>query len=646
MAGMRAYLDGMGIVNTPGVEVDFLDALDLSYDGERRVLSGFTVDSVGVQREDRSNTTELLITSTVSHLPGDDPGSRTPVQLTERVAYVIEPGNWQGLNFAMLANNVNCIMCHAEIGSSDRFYNQDPALYGTFQRVKVGTLENLLLRDKAASSIMGSLYVRGLATDKSGMPISDWAIQTLDSHLFDAKGDILQDDWGQTSQVDLVAAGASPGPMENLYLDYPSDPADMVDGYLPTSFPPPIPDDGGIDPATGLPDPAAVGNRQVDLSEFLVAAADAQGKITGGTIYVVPSGSVIDTAGKLFDAQTLGNQATLAAVTTGNVFLTGTASEPILIDDDLAINGDLVIKGYVKGEGSLTVSGNVYIPTDLVYLDGTDEFGRTFGVASDGTQNALAIASGGSIVVGDLYYQKKGEVVTGDETGSFNFVLSEIALFNRSEWAKTQAVLPGVGENLNDPATWTVVNSAYDPDYLPRYYSFVEKGTIPIYNKGAYYDKKIGGWVGKEHPGKWDLGVLTYANPKNPGDPLLYAPDGSRRAAVQSLTAANGWLTDGILAQMMVDAVADRPAGTPLGIDSLMYSNNSIFGIVAKSGSMQGQMIVNGAIVAADIGLLVPGNGGVGLQLNFDIRTSSLLNLQSGDGISFRRLASVNSGTP
>ncbi len=41
--------------------------------------------------------------------------------------------------------------------------------------------------------------------------------------------------------------------------------------------------------------------------------------------------------------------------------------------------------------------------------------------------------------------------------------------------------------------------------------------------------------------------------------------------------------------------------------------------------------------MAADIGLLVPGNGGVGLQLNFDVRAKSMLKLKSGDNIALRR---------
>ena len=46
------------------------------------------------------------------------------------------------------------------------------------------------------------------------------------------------------------------------------------------------------------------------------------------------------------------------------------------------------------------------------------------------------------------------------------------------------------------------------------------------------------------------------------------------------------------------------------------------------SSSGGGKMIVNGAILAADVGILVPGGGGsAGLQLNYDVRTSKLLSV-------------------
>ena len=35
-------------------------------------------------------------------------------------------------------------------------------------------------------------------------------------------------------------------------------------------------------------------------------------------------------------------------------------------------NGDVVINGYIQGTGSILASGNIYVPTDLQYLDGQE----------------------------------------------------------------------------------------------------------------------------------------------------------------------------------------------------------------------------------------------------------------------------------
>ena len=98
---------------------------------------------------------------------------------------------------------------------------------------------------------------------------------------------------------------------------------------------------------------------------------------------------------------------------------------------------------------------------------------------------------------------------------------------------------------------------------------------------------------------------------------------------------------------------ANRPAGLPLQIDALLYTNNAVFGIVNRATTMLGQMQVNGAIVCADLGLLVPGlkfpsgNGTafnvpgsdylIGLRLNYDRRVKGLLNVANPNQVEIKR---------
>lgn len=653
LASFRAYADGIGLAPdasgtlsgaaaAPGTDVLNLVSLGKSTQGKVG-MDGIDLSGLTAARFDDATTTSIVLSARVTSRRGAT-GATAPLARTVQQVYVVEPGEWNGLDYALLANNVNCIMCHTEIDSAERFFNRDPNLYGSFDRIRVGTLENLLLRPNNGSQVAGSLYVRGNAVDKSGTPIADWSLLNFHSVAFDAAGLVQEDAWGQvTPTIFSPADPAAPQPFENLYLDYTLDTAKMVDGYLPQAFPAPFPDDG-VDPLTGAVVPGAAGNRIVDPVEFATAAKYAQGSVAGGSITTVVPGDVL-TAGQLTNALTTGSQPSLPSVTTGNVVLTGTQTDPIVLNGDVAIDGDLIIGGYVKGEGSLVVSGNVYVPADVKYLDGTNvtSGGRTYGVAADGTTNNVAIASGGSIIVGDLFYTKKTTTPppSGYDTGSFNFVLSELGLFNRAEWSKTQPVLPGPGEDVTNPTTWTQTNPGYaGPGYYPRYYSMVEGGDIPFFlpsNGKVWFDGASGSWQGKEHGGDWNTVV---AHPQNPTDPILYDPSGAPKAAVHALTASGGWIPDSLLRQMMQDAIANRP-NSPVEIDGTLYTNNSIFGIVGKATPALGSMILNGALVAADVGLLVPGNGGTGLFLNYDKRGKGLLKLKDGERVTIRRRLSA-----
>ena len=523
----------------------------------------------------------------------------------------------------------------------------------------------------ADSWIGGTLYVRGIATNHDGAPISDWSSAALGSHFgsfaFDEDGLLLEDIWGDPIPTPFSPAGTPPDSGENLYLDYPIIAEDMPDGALPTSFPPPIPDDGG-ESGDGA------GNRVVDAEEFEDIADAADGSITAGTINVTAAGVSIDTYAEYLDAISTGNRSTLESSVSGNVILTGTQLEPVVIDGKLAIDGDLVINGFLKGEGSLYVSGNIYVPTDLVYADGETSGGlRTFGYASDGTRNALGLAAGGNILIGDYLRPQafvmpdQYDIVTGEYPGAgtsnyerreaWNFAIAEAALFNRVEWARTQQLLPAEGEDTDDPATWTAPNPGYDPNYYPRYYQFGEGDEIPIYNKGdLFFDVLTGSWHGDDEvPLKWTENKLSIWDPDDITNPELYDQvTGDPVAAISALEPAQSWLSGPMQKQAIEDFEVSHAYDTPLEIDALLYTNNAIFGIAHKADTMRGQLLVNGALVCADLGVLAPGRkywsgfGGptnvpgspykVGLRLNYDRRVRGMIDVESNDRVRLKRV--------
>jgi hypothetical protein len=637
-------------------------------------LNNVNVDAVRIFRRDVNDSTQLYLTVSASTNRGA--GIVNPVlNRAVQQVYTIEPTLFDGFDYGILANNVNCIFCHTQIDSVDRFYNTDPNVYGDFDRVKVGTLESLMIRHDmdgltaslndydSDSYVAGSIYIRGAATDHAGLNLTagDWANLSLGSFQFDSDGKIVQDSWGDVTTQALSPAGNPPQPLENLYLNYPDVYSDMVDGGLPKSFPPPIADNGGIDPGTGLPTNAGANNKIVDNSEFFAAAQQAEGAITAGFINVTaPGDPAITTIPQYATALTAGNLGAINQTVAGHVILTGTVNNPITIDGTVAIDGDVIINGYVKGSGSLIVRGNVYVPTDVQYLDGVDSNGnRTFGIAPDGiTENKLAISAGGNVMIGD--YQRPttlvpidpmnlqfgwtppagGEYVSGNDVaqgggvGKWSFALAEMSLFNRGEWMKTQATLPG-------PNGTTVANPHYQAGYVPRYYAYGPGDKIPVYNGGnLYYDTANDTWAGDfEVPLEWDPNLLSFA--------------GTAGAVVSNISPTGGWMAEDMYKASVDYFTANRAPGLPLSIDALVYTNNAIFGIVNRNTPMAGQLRVNGALVCADLGMLVPGayyaagagsstnvpgsNYLIGLRLNYDRRLKNLLNVTNPNQVQIKR---------
>ena len=694
--------DGDGIVElVPGPEdgVDYLVATNLPARNGEFQINNVNIDAVQVVRVDVSpDTTQLFLTISASTTKGD--GLVNPIRnRAVQQVYTVEPSDFDGFEFAMLANNINCIFCHTNVDSVERWFNTDPDQTGTFDRVRVGSLESLVVRHDmnnkswvvddydADSFIAGTIYSRGLAILHDGSAIPDWDDLSLRGYEFDSEGKIVES-FG-LNVVTLSPAGDPPDPLENIYLNYAGATEEQVDGPMPDYFPAPIPDNGGIDPLTGLPDPDAIGNRLIDDAEFAKVAEEATGAITAGVVNVSDPETKISTQAEYVAAVFTGNTNSINQSVTGNVVLTGTQIKPIQIDGTVVIDGDLIIKGWVRGEGAIVVRGNVYIPNDLVYFDDFGPDGRTFGEGG-GNTNAIGITAGGNIMIGD--YQRpsafngvplKLDIVTGNpDTGDpavdkWSFMLTEMAIFNRAEWAITQEFLPGLGDDIDDPATWTAVNPNYDADYLPRYYGYGEDTIIPIQNRSVttvpdpfdpnapylYFDPALNSWLGDEAALGWYPEVLNMADPNDPNDPYLTDGAGNPIAVTSHLTPNNDWI-DADLYQLAMEWFAENrdfesvpgmPSleGEPMMIDALLYTNNAIFSIVNRDTNMLGRMIVNGSLVAADLGMLVPGNKNgtamanpnlsslsgyqIGLQLNYDKRVKKLLNVTNPNEVQLKR---------
>lgn len=605
-------------------------------DDPRELDGGARLTNVSLSKSDDITGTDIHIVSTAVFANR----SRTMTQ-SVRVGGEL----FRGFEYCVLANNINCILCHAQFLPLDMHLNTDPANYGTFDRIKVASLESLLVRPtEAHSRVAGSVYTRGRVYRQDGSSLSASALASSTFRGYDftrGNGKLIQDAYG-----DLTATGfqnaelTDEGLLEqfaNLYIDYPTDSDSMTDGDLPDSFPAPFPDDNN----NRLVDDAefeTVMNSASGSISFELDPGEAGGSIEGGVAYGIPAGSTYN-GGNVLPTASNGALSSLSSdgFYDGNLMLIGTEADPIVIRDHVAVNGDLIIKGPVKGWGQLLVRGNTYVIGDVTYADAPGEFG----VAADGTENGFALSSGGSIIMGDYMtiraknnngdsgkwqgkfidmrddhkqvtcrdgsrtevgYFDDGVVDAGwanGNEGMFSFTTSELMLFNRMEHAKAQA----------------------DPSYVPRYYRL--RPTQPIYE-----------YVGT------DEHAISYF------DPSVEIIGDTSGAVIHDLNPTDYWISEEQMRNFWWQDEMSRTSRQPFRFDGLLYSNNSIFGITRSkdrhNSNTFGQMIIRGSVVAADLGMLIPGKDFSvprdGLTLYYDKRVNRFFRVEDTSKVEFRRV--------
>lgn len=621
--------DGSFTVNSPVNLVDAGNPLTLE--------SGAVIDEVTLARTDDVTGVNLTITSTASY-----GGYTFSGRQTLRVGGEL----FRGFEYAVLANNVNCILCHAQFKPLDLERNTDPTNYGNFDRIKVAALESLLVRTSEANSrLAGTMYTRGIVYGQDGSPLSasQIATSTFRGYEFsDTNGKIYQDPMtGDMSAVSMANADFDDeGQLEqfaNLYMNYPTDPKQMTDGNLPERFPAPFPDDNG-DRIVNDSEFETIVNSANGYITFELDPSEIGGSIQGGVAYGVPQGQTYSGT----SLPSASNEALTSLSDDGsydgNLILIGTDYDPIRIEKRVAVDGDLIIKGPVKGWGQLLVKGNIYVIGDVTYKDAPGEFG----VADDGTKNGLAMTAGGSIMLGDyttvrakndigdnstwqgkfidyraqnktvrmrnrantnVGYFDDGVVDPGFPVGAedqISFTTSELMLFNRMEYLKAQG----------------------DPGYTPRYYRL--RPSQPIY-------QYVGNDEHTVHYNDPDVEIITDLS----------------NAVIQDLNPQDFWMTEEQLRNFWWQDEMSRPdSGRPFQVDGLMYSNNSIFALTHSKGrhnsNTMGQMIVRGSIVTADLGMLVPGpdfsTTRTGLELFYDRRVADFFRVEDTTRVQFRRM--------
>jgi hypothetical protein len=360
--------------------------------------------------------------------------------------------------FVALANNISCTFCHTSFDNVNNYFNNiaakpgNPnmtaqgytdaaAKFNTFGRAKVASLGTVQMRNNSGapqdfgrfypsdSELNGTFYTRGRIEDQAHQPIATIQPVALTGVQFGSLNssdaiagiNMLQDTvTGALTPVGLTPAAVSgtgvPVQWGNLYVNYPTDPNKMADGQVPLDFPYPFADLDNNKLVTDNDVAKKLADNAFNLSKGLTTP-NITGGISGGYAMVVPKGSTFSQSKLpvpgdplLAASQTVGS----SGVVDGNLILIGTKDNPVVINQQTIVKGDIIIKGYYTGVGTFWAQGNVYLPSDLQYKNqqltdttGTplaDAQGRPledFGKASAGKENLGGVVAGGTIVIGD-----------------------------------------------------------------------------------------------------------------------------------------------------------------------------------------------------------------------------------------------------
>lgn len=682
MPSYVAYLNSLNIPNDPNAETPLAALAGVSLDGRSNV------NNVTVTREDSltQESTDLTLTAVGTDRFGN------PQTVVERLR--VQAGATNTTKFGVLAKDLACIFCHTEVDSAQRVYNKDPGLYGSFERVRVGALDVSIIQEEDLSNgqqsydsrIAGTLYTRGPIINRdNGSPMTSGEVNasSLDGYAFDPNTGYITEDpnTGAVTQVNLSQAQKNQQiyePGANLYLEYPSDPTEQTDGPLPDSIPPVFSD---LD-----------NDRLVDSNEVLAKWQDAQGAygvkapgtISGGSIQAVPLGTTI------VNALTMSDVDGTTGVYQGNLVLSGTSADPLLVDKTVVVEGDVIISGVVKGTGQIYASGNIYVVGDLTYADGTDGNGdRTYGLAGDGTQNLLMLNAGGNVLINDYLtpeYQNAAAaddptyidfgdhmdpVVNGlnatnpDYNSGFSFTMQQMAYYNRAEWQKTQPELMNSSGHM-------VTNDTYDPTYIPQYLTMGPNDPVYIYGmrykdgsgtwQGTYWDKNDLMWQGESRPEGYNVWEDKNHNGNlDPGEDidgdgqldvgelirLTPAEAAAQNAAIVHVSPNDGWISDTQLKQLWITEHASHQAGAPLTVEAGVKTSSAIFMLARNNTrygrSYYGQALINGSLTANNLGLLAPADfaAGVttGMQLHYDPRLTVFNDDSNQFAVQVERLA-------
>ena len=297
----------------------------------------------------------------------------------------------------------------------------------------------------------------------------------------------------------------------------------------------------------------------------------------------------------------------------GAIVLEGTESHPIEINGPVIIPSDVIIKGYVTGQGTIYSGRNIHIVGNITYKNPPQWNGKSTEGASNATKDMLGLMAKGNIVLGD--YTQQTTSGYGYYSSSSGW-LSDIKTYLSQE--------PYVQKYKCDTSDAAI---GYPETFGGNY-------TVAEYVNSADFAKCESAGLAAFVPGGRDSGTGKFGKQRMVDGP------GAQKKATRSGTyetynttthtkenryvSKNEYYTPCIQVpgvsydrkyyeSVCLDTeISSRCSSTITRVDGVLYNNHGIFGVIGKC-------TFNGALVCRNEGIRYSSN----LYLNWDIRLYS-----------------------
>ncbi len=314
--------------------------------------------------------------------------------------------------FAILTRNINCAFCHVKInGDTGALSIVRPGWDTKSSCTDVGYNERTGVQDAAGctgdGAIRGKNAARGDTTIKGSMlGLQRFTDDTSTNNtqptatLANLNGVAITDPDGGAPTVQEKYDGDKFNPVKT---------AGDLDGDGINNDIPPVDLAKAEQDSTGKS--ITVSSGGYDKPDKYAQADLTTSGLKGGMYIIPPNGTY---------SSDLQQKTTLSdSDKAGTLILVGTKDDPIRLPDNFYFDGDIIIKGYVSGNGNVTASRNVYIAGEVLYKNPPGTSGRgnyndlTTSSAKDAkareeltSKDSLRVFAGSNAIVGDYTNQK------------------------------------------------------------------------------------------------------------------------------------------------------------------------------------------------------------------------------------------------